>query len=218
MEPCSQCPCIDGENGDGVQGYGTEEPEERASSSYPDLLIESINVLKTAQEALENEVLKFKEISQPTSVKYITLDAHPEFTDAGAKFRETSFVQLPTSEGIPPDSPRTLLSKLMEIENTDEQRELENLFVQRIEAEVEYVLISKMVQNHRYGTFAEQCQMLYKSGDKTTTFKKDSWKMVNFESTASADETLKLQKRYSFSLASSFVDECRVAALDFFGL
>ena len=49
-----QCPCIDGENGDGVQGYGTEEPEERASSSYPDLLIESINVLKTAQEALEN--------------------------------------------------------------------------------------------------------------------------------------------------------------------
>ncbi|XP_042037520.1 uncharacterized protein LOC121783496 [Salvia splendens] len=99
MEPCSQCPCIYGENGDGVQGYGREETDERASSSYPDLLIESINVLKTAQEALENEVLKFKEISQPTSVKFIILDANPEFTDAGAEFRETSFVQLPISEG-----------------------------------------------------------------------------------------------------------------------
>ncbi|KAG6387516.1 hypothetical protein SASPL_152708 [Salvia splendens] len=182
-----QCPCIYGENGDGVQGYGREETDERASSSYPDLLIESINVLKTAQEALENVdcskifcnadlsyktgleiwnncyhsnkklkllslafpphyliavklLLKFKEISQPTSVKFIILDANPEFTDAGAEFRETSFVQLPISEGIP-DSPWTLLSKLMEIENRDEQRELENLFVQRIEAEVEYILI-----------------------------------------------------------------------------
>lgn len=44
-----QCPCVDGENGNEVQGYGREETD-----SYPDLLIESINVLKTAQEALEN--------------------------------------------------------------------------------------------------------------------------------------------------------------------
>lgn len=139
-------------------------------------------------------MLKFKEISQPSSVKYIVLDTHPEFTDAGAKFRETSFLQLPTSDGIP-DSPLTLLSKLTEIENRDEQRELENLFVQRIEAEVEYILISKMVEKRRVGTNAEQCQMLYKSGDRTTTIKKDSWKRVNWEGTASADETLKLQKR-----------------------
>ncbi|KAL1566919.1 hypothetical protein AAHA92_02459 [Salvia divinorum] len=194
MEPCSQCPCVVGENGDEMQGYGREETEERASSSYPDLLFHSISVLKTAQQTLEKEVLKFKEISEHTSVKCIVLDARPEFTDAGAKYRETSFVQLPASEGVP-DSPRTLLTKLMEINNRDEQRELESLFVQRIEAEVEYILISKMVQNHRVGTFSEQLQMLYNPGDKTTTFKKDSWKRVNCEGTTSADEALKLQKR-----------------------
>lgn len=176
-------------------GYGREKEgahekrEKLVSSSDQDPLVESTSVLKNAQESLEKELLKFKEISQPTSIKYSVLETQPEVADIGAKFQETR--QLPSSEGVH-YFPRTVQSEMVDREM---QSELEHLFMQRIEAEVEYVMISRMVQNLRVVAVSEQTQILLKCGDKAMMLKKESRKREKCEDTANADEKLKLQKR-----------------------
>lgn len=138
------------------------------------------------------ELLKFKDISEPTSIKYSVLDTQPEVADIGAKFQETR--QLPSSEGVQ-----------SEMVYRDVQSELEHLFMQRIEAEVEYVVISRMVQNLRVGAVLEQTQILLKCGDKGVMLKKESGKRENCEDTASADETLKQQNRVCMYTSYSFM-------------
>lgn len=145
------------------------------------------------------ELLKFKDISEPTSIKYSVLNTQPAFADIGAKFQETR--QLPSGEGVQ-YFPRTVKSEMVD---TDVQSELEHLFMQRIEAEVEYVVISRMVQNLRVGAVLEQTQILLKCGDKAVMLKKESRKRENCEDTASADETVKQQKRVCMYTSYSFM-------------
>lgn len=176
-----------------------EKREKLVSSSDQDPLVESTFVLKNAQESLEKELLKFKDISEPTSIKYSVLDTQPEVADIRAKFQETR--QLPSSEGVQ-YFPPTVQSEMVD---RDVQSELEHLFMQRIEAEVEYVVISRMVQNLRVGAVLEQTQILLKCGDKAVMLKKESRKRENCEDIASADETLKQQKRVCMNTSYSFI-------------
>ncbi|KAL0362994.1 UNVERIFIED_CONTAM: WPP domain-interacting protein 2 [Sesamum calycinum] len=99
-----------------------------------------------------------------------------------------------------------------ETANRDVETEVEDLFKQKIEVEVEYLAISRMVQklkaaagNHitvleeQKALVSEQTQILDKLGDaenKALMLKKQAEKLENFcEDIASADETLELQNR-----------------------
>ncbi|KAI3466364.1 hypothetical protein Pfo_023027 [Paulownia fortunei] len=185
-----------------------ERSDNHSSSSDQDPLLASIFILQAAQEALEKEVLKFKEISEDASVDDSASDTHREFTDAEQKLLETSSEQFPSGEGVQSFS-RAVQSGVVEIANRDVETELEDLFKRRIEAEVEYLAISRTIQKLRVAAVDQitileeqkapasvQSQILYKLGDKATMLKKDAEKLENFcEDIASADETLKLQKR-----------------------
>ncbi|KAG8386567.1 hypothetical protein BUALT_Bualt03G0161800 [Buddleja alternifolia] len=201
----------DGHHRDGEGGYGDmssedvvadsswerkgERSENHGSSSDQDLLAESIFALQSAQEALEKEVLKFKEISEDASVIDSLSDSE----------------HLPYGDGIQSNS-RSVQSEVAETANREVENELENLFKQKIEAEVEYLTILRTVQNLRVSAVdqitvieetkalaSEQTQILEKLGNaehKAAILKKEAEKLENVcEDIVSADETLKLQKK-----------------------
>ncbi|EYU33751.1 hypothetical protein ABFS82_08G164600 [Erythranthe guttata] len=177
-----------GENGDGVHlsrdgegGYEEISPEDGVadlswevkkdrnendgSSSEQDPLVESIFLLQTVQEALEKEVLKFKEIEIDASID----DSDPD-TD-------------------------TRQSELGETEKRVYEAELEELFKQRIEAEVEYLAISRTVQNLRAAS-ANPNTISKEQKAEDLMINNEAEKLEMFsDDIASADETMKLQKR-----------------------
>ncbi|KAK6154513.1 hypothetical protein DH2020_008761 [Rehmannia glutinosa] len=178
-----------------------ERRENHDSSSDQDPLIESIFLLQSAQEALEKEVLKFKEIGKDASVDGSVSDTQPDFTDVEHKSSE----QFPSGVGVQ-SFPRDLQSQEVEIAIRDVEAELEDLFKQRIEAEVEYLAISRTVQKLKVAAVdqtiiseeqkAPASELIQnKLGEKATMLKKDAEKLQIFcEDIASAHETLKLQK------------------------
>lgn len=201
-------------SGDGGGGYRDISPEdgsadsnckvkaersENGSSSDQDPLVESLVALQSAQEALEKEVLMIKEINSATSVDELVSDTQPEMGDVGLKVQETSSGQFPFGVGI---------------ETTKEYvlAELEDLFERKIAAEVEYLTILRTIQNLRVAAVnqttnvrdqklsaSEQGQILKNRSDtvnEDANLKTEAEKLENFnEDLASADETLKLQKR-----------------------
>ncbi|KAL2247746.1 UNVERIFIED_CONTAM: hypothetical protein Sindi_2626900 [Sesamum indicum] len=157
------------------------------------------------------EVLKFKEIISDASGDDAVLDTHPGSKDVEQKLQETCSEQFPSGEGVP-SFPRTVQSEVVDTANRDVETELDYLFMQKIEAEVEHLAISTMVQKLRLAAVdqitilkeqkalvSEQTQILDKLGDtrnKAATSKKESEKLENFcEDVASADETLRLRKK-----------------------
>lgn len=148
------------------------------------------------------EVLKFKEIGNDVSVDVPVSDLCNEYADAEQKPQETS--------GEGPQS--TSQSKVVQRENTDAAvAELEDLFKQKVEAEVEYLAISRTVQKLRVaavdqitvlegqkGLASVQTKVLDKLGDaeiKAASLKEQAEKLENFcEEIANADEIMKLQK------------------------
>ncbi|XP_057765357.1 WPP domain-interacting protein 1-like [Salvia miltiorrhiza] len=219
----------DGENGDEVQGIGKQvndglrsgygkggrggspedvvadsswaEKEERSENHGPmrdkDPLSESMRALQSAHEALEAEVLKFKEIGSDVSVDGPVSDLCNEYIDVEQKLEETS------DEGSQ--------SKVIQSENSAAVAELEDIFKQKVEAEVEYLAISRTVQKMRVAAVEQitvleeqkdlssvQAQVLTELGDaenKAASLKKRAEKLENFcEDNESADEILKLQK------------------------
>ncbi|KAK4439629.1 WPP domain-interacting protein 2 [Sesamum alatum] len=208
----------DGEDGceesspeDVVADSSSEVKEERSenhgSSRDQDPLIESIFALQSALEALEKELVKIKEISKDISVDDSVSDLHTQFIDGEQKLQEMS-----SDRSVPQSCSPALQSDVVETANRDVETELEDLFKQKIEAEVEYLAISRMVQklqaaagNHitvleeQKALVSEQTQILNKLGDaenKALMLKKQAEKLENFcEDIASADETVELQQR-----------------------
>ncbi|KAL1556103.1 WPP domain-interacting protein 2-like [Salvia divinorum] len=222
----------DGQNGDEIQGIGKQvndghqsgygkdsgrggfedlSLEEGNEKRDKDPLSESMRALQSAQEALEAEVLKFKEIGNDVSVDGPVSDLCNECADVEQKLQETS------GEG----SQSFLQSKLVQRGNSDVVAELEDLFKQKVEAELEYLVISRTVQKMRVAAVDQitvleeqkalssvQTQVLDQLGDaenKAASLKKQADKLGNFcEEIASADEILKLQKG-AFKHGSCFV-------------
>lgn len=97
------------------------------------------------------------------------------------------------------------------MEKRDVETELEDLFERKIEAEVEYIIISRMIQKlkvvvdgqsvlEKPKTLAsEQAQMLNRLGDaenKATTLSKEAEDLENYcQDIVGADESTKLQNR-----------------------
>ncbi|KAG8365204.1 hypothetical protein BUALT_Bualt18G0080100 [Buddleja alternifolia] len=203
----------DGERGydnnsreDVVADSSWEVKEERSqnhdSSTDQDPLVESIFALQSAQEALEKEVLKFKDINiDDDSV---------------------------SGEGV---LTRTMQSAVVETAEGDVETELEALFKQKIETEVEYLAISRTLEKLRATAVdqitlleeqkAEQTQIINKLDDtesKAAMLKKEVDKLETFnEEIANADQTLKLQKRVCKYTSYLFVQlVCLVLVLGVF--
>ncbi|KAL8505371.1 hypothetical protein ACS0TY_016563 [Phlomoides rotata] len=197
-----------GENGDGVQGgrenggyqdmstqdviadlsleVQKEKIENDGSSLDQDPLVESIYGLQTAQEALEKEVLELKEIGKDISVDGSVSDAQPEITESSEQF--PSGDKLNFSSAVHP--------KMLEIGKRDAEREIEDLCKQRIEAEVEYLTISRTIQKMKVPLVDRiTCLEEHKKpvSEKATMLKKKSEKL---EKNSCEDiEALKLQKK-----------------------
>ncbi|KAK4398694.1 WPP domain-interacting protein 2 [Sesamum angolense] len=166
----------DGE--DGCEESSPEDVEEERSENHgssrdQDPLIESIFALQSAQEALEKELVKIKEISKDISVDDSVSDLHTEFLDVEQKLHKTS-----SDRRVPQGCSSALQSDVVETANRDVETEVEDLFKQKIEVEVEYLAISRMVQkleaaagNHitvleeQKALVSEQTQILNKLGD-----------------------------------------------------
>lgn len=139
-------------------------------------------------------MLKFKEIGNIASVDDSISDLCTEFTDEEQKHQSFS---------------RASQSEVVETANGGEFTEFEDLFKQKIEAEVEYLAISRTVQKLRVAAVdqitvleeqkADQTQILNKLGEaenKAAVIKKDADKLEKVcEDIASVDEIFKLQKR-----------------------
>lgn len=205
---------------DGEVGYKVHSPEhisddasweikggnpDNGSSTDLDPLAESIFNLESATEALEKEVLKFREITDPV------LDWSTEFANDDQNPRETVSEPSQSGDGVRRFSCAPQ-SEVLETENRHVETEIEDLYMQKIEAEVEILAMSRVVQNSRaefvnqmtileeQKTLAlKQTQILDKVGDtekKAVMLNKEAEKLEKFcEDIASADETLKLQNR-----------------------
>ncbi|KAL3851074.1 hypothetical protein ACJIZ3_012956 [Penstemon smallii] len=197
---------------DSSWGVKKERSDNHGTSTDQDPLVESINALQSAQEALEKEVLKFKEIGKDVPVDDSVSNLPPEFTDVEQKLQE-SFEQLLSGKDVDISSSQAGQPEVVETE------ELEELFKQKIETEVEYLALYKMVQNLRSAAVTQtvleeqkalashQTQILHKlegTENKALMLKKQAEKLEFFcEDIANADETLKLQKRV-FKYSSCF--------------
>ncbi|XP_073058846.1 WPP domain-interacting protein 1-like isoform X2 [Primulina eburnea] len=232
----------DGDNGNGVQGiqqkhnnglqdgeavykdYSTEHISDDTSwaikggnpdsSTDLDPLAESIFNLESVKEELKKEVLKFREIRQDVLVTDPGLDLPTEFTNEDQNPQETIYVPSQSGEGVHrfSFSPQ---SEVLETENRHVETEIEDLYMQKIKAEVEFLVISRAVTavpnlrsdivdritiSEEQKTMAsKQTQILNKLGGtekKAAMLDKEAEKLGKFcEDIASADETLKLQNR-----------------------
>ncbi|KAL6553340.1 hypothetical protein OROGR_007182 [Orobanche gracilis] len=179
-----------GEYEDKESGDLKERSENRGSSSDQDSLVESIFELQQAQEALEEELLKFKEIGKDTSADGSLSDTRSDFTIMENK----SFEQFPSGEGVLILSP-SRQSELLGIAKRNAEAELENLFKRRIEAEVEYLAISRSIRKPRVGDQSTAPEEQRSAASKLTVNKIEDTMLKNLhEDIESADENLKLQK------------------------
>ncbi|KAL6544602.1 hypothetical protein OROMI_023464 [Orobanche minor] len=177
-----------GEYEDKETGDLKERSENRGSSSDQDPLVESIFELQKAQEALEEELQKFKEIGKDTSADGSLSDTQLDFTIM------ENFEQFPSGEDVLTLS-RTRQYELSGIAKRDVEAELENLFKQRIEAEVEYLAISRSIRKPRVGDQSNTPEEQKSAASKLTANKLEDTVLKNLrEDVASGDENLKLQK------------------------
>ncbi|XP_051124801.1 WPP domain-interacting protein 1-like [Andrographis paniculata] len=148
------------------------------SSRGLDTLVDSIFTLQSAQDALEREVLKFKDVGKDISADDYVSGLHTEFTPNGFPRVEQFNVIVEASEDISAD--------------------LEDLFKQKIEAEVEYLVISTTVQKLKAAQITileEQKQMLGNTEKNAEMLRNEAEKLENVcENISRADEILHLQK------------------------
>ncbi|GFP94790.1 WPP domain-interacting protein 1 [Phtheirospermum japonicum] len=208
--------------GCGVADSSSEVKEDRSenhgSSSDQDPLDESLFALQSAQEALEKEVLEFQEINKDVSVDDSVSDIGTDFIDDE---QETSFS-------------RAVQSEVVETGYSDTETEFEDLFKQKIEAEVEYMAMSRTVQNLRVAALdqitileeqialaSEQMQILDKLGvaeNKAAMIEKEAEKLEKMcGDIASSSEIMKLRNGV-FKYSSCFVLQLvlLIAILGFF--
>ncbi|KAL3643220.1 hypothetical protein CASFOL_014035 [Castilleja foliolosa] len=195
-----------------------DRSENRGSSSDQDPLEEPLFALQSAQEALERVVLEFQEINKDVTVD----DSVSEIgTDCIDDEHETSFSRAVQSEAV-------------ETGYSDTETEVEDLFKQKIEAEVEYMTISRTVQNLRVAALdqitmleeqialaSEQTQILDKLGvaeNKAAVIEKEAEKLEKIcGDIASASELKKIQNgvfKYSSCVVLQLV--LLIVILEFF--
>lgn len=244
-----------------------ENSENHGSSADRDPLVESITTLQSAQEALEKELQKLREIGKVDIFLFKDLvqdsSLPSEFTSVDSRVHDPSsseplqygesqqgFSNLLESEIVrlkqnvihlesKLEEASSMLeakeAKITELETTlnsntsrqeetsgtielqqgkyqEMETEVEGLFKQKIEAEVEYLAISRTILNLRVAavdqiTFleeqktlaSEQAQMLNKledAGNKASKLKRRAEKLESYcGEIVEADEILKLQKR-----------------------
>ncbi|XP_075482049.1 WPP domain-interacting protein 2-like isoform X2 [Primulina tabacum] len=202
------------------------------SSTDLDPLAEFIFNLESVKEALEKEVLKFREIRQDVLVTDPGLDLPTEFANEDHNPQETISVPSQSGEGVHrfSFSPQ---SEVLETENRHVETEIEDLYMQKIKAEVEFLVISRAVTavpNLRFEivdriTISEeqktmaskQTQILNKLGGtetKAAMLDKEAEKLGKFcEDIASADETLKLHNRVCKYTACFFMQLISLALI-----
>lgn len=229
---------------DSPWGIKEERSDNNGPPSDQDSLFESILTLQSAEEALENEIQKLREIGKEEStLDDLVKDASTEqlqygdfsenFLDSseseviclkqrldlmetkldGAtallKVKEAKIVELQESI-LGSRSPKVGTGCALELHQEsyrDINIELEGLFKQKIEAEVEYLVISRSVQNLRVAVVdqittleeqrKDQARVLNKLGDaevKAAMLKGEALKLENYcEDIMAADETIKLK-------------------------
>ncbi|XP_076909345.1 WPP domain-interacting protein 2-like [Bidens hawaiensis] len=130
---------LDGENSWEVK---KEKIDDRVGSGDRDPLAEAFVPLHLAQEALEREVQKLRAVG-----KEDISSSHNNAADLQSKLEE-AFNAL--------EIKNTKISELESTLNSTEiQREYEELMTQRITAEVEYLVISKTIQNLKAGPIGQ---------------------------------------------------------------
>ncbi|XP_060209031.1 WPP domain-interacting protein 1-like isoform X1 [Lycium barbarum] len=162
-----------------------EKSENHCSSADHDPMLDSLSTLQALQEALERELWSFREIKKEDSITISNSCSKKEEKSVGiALHRRTS----------------------------DLESEVEALFRQKIEAEVEYLTVSRAVKKLRVAAVeqvnlleeqkklaSEQAQIVKKLGEaelKAATLKTQATKFENCgEDIMTIDEMLKLQKR-----------------------
>ncbi|KAA8527132.1 hypothetical protein F0562_008639 [Nyssa sinensis] len=254
-----------------------EKRNNHGSSTDRDPLVESILTLQSAQEALEKEVQKFREIgeerillfddsTQDSSLASEFISVNPNILEASSSeqlhsreirqnpsdFLETQVISLEQNINLLEsklEEARTTLkakeAKVIELEATLEsnvslkeetrttielqqknqrkmEAELEGLFKQKIEAEVEYLAISRTVQKLRAAAVdqitifegqkilpLEQAQMSNKLGEvesKTAMLEKQAELLeTNCRDVVETDEVSKLQKRVCKNTSCFFI-------------
>ncbi|KAM7492824.1 hypothetical protein LguiA_035745 [Lonicera macranthoides] len=236
-----------------------EKSENHGSSTDRDSLGDSISMLESAQEALEKEIQKLREIGsentlafndselnsadpkvdepsssdlfqlgeiRPNSPQYLEsqminlnqnvniLESKLEEAKATLEVKETEVIELEATLNSrrSPQKSAGLNMELQKEEDREIVTELESLFKQKIEAEVEYLAISRTIQNLRVAAVdqitlleerkalaAEQAQMVNKLEDaksKATMLKRRAEMLeMSCGDIIETDEVLKLQKR-----------------------
>ncbi|XP_073129168.1 WPP domain-interacting protein 2-like [Henckelia pumila] len=175
-----------GKSNDDVVVDSSRGCKEDGSENH-DSIVESIFALQSVQEALEKEVLKFREINYDASNDDPVRNLLPEFEDVSQKLQQATLERSQHDEG-----------------------EVESLFKQKIEAEVEYLVFSRtgrrlgvdvvdqnIILGHLKAVDNEQSQMREKLQDtenKANMIKKEAEKLENCcKDIASANDTLTLQ-------------------------
>lgn len=207
-----------------------DKVENHGSSTDPDPLFESIHTLQSAQEQLEKEIQKLREIGTEPASNFE--DSTVETTlpsEFASGFSETEVVSLKQNLNLLESKLeeanaelRVKEAKVIELESVlksnespnhiEMEAELEGLFKQKIEAEVEYLAISRTIEKLRadavdhFALFkeqntlaSEQAQVLDELGDvesKAAKLKTQAEKLeTKYEDVVLTEEVLRLQNR-----------------------
>lgn len=201
-----------------------EKSENHCSSRDHDpIMLDSLSTLQTLQEAVERELLRFREIKKDPIIDQPLQDVSvsSEFTSGDGDFPGLCMSEQSQSRDGMQHSFDSLDSEVFSLKQNavplhqstrDNESELEGLFRQKIEAEVEYLMVSRAVKKLRVAAVeqvnlleeqkklaSEQAQIVKKLGDaelKAATLKTQAKELENYcEDIMSADEMLKLHKR-----------------------
>lgn len=126
-------------------------------SGVPDALVDSIMPLHLAQEALEREVQKLRDVGKEETLSSEDLDQESGSTFLYEEFQSNNINETHLQSKLEEAFVMLELknTKISELESTLKftkiKTELEEFLTQRIAAEVEYLVISKTVQNLKTG-------------------------------------------------------------------
>lgn len=134
-------------------------------------------------------MLKLKEVGKDITVDDSISDPQPEITQSSEQ----------SPSGDKQSFSWAVHPMMLEIAKRDAEREIEDLFKQRIEAEVEYLTISRTVQKMKV-PLADQITCVEEHtklvSEKAKMLTKEAEKLKNCrEDIASSDEAAKLQKK-----------------------
>ncbi|GAA0159038.1 hypothetical protein LIER_38777 [Lithospermum erythrorhizon] len=216
------------------QGVEEEKREKQETSTDQDPLIASIHMLQSVQEALEEEVQKFKEIgnedilateSRPSDWTYVNLEVNDQ-SSSGEDNCHRSLHDLESEVSSMKENAHLLKIKLEETtdllnrkeadiselearlgsrstkedmervflhDHVDVGAELESIFRGKIEAEVQYLTISKTIQDLRVASVDKISILEQQIASDKSQILKSAEKLESYREDVCPDETVKLQ-------------------------